>query len=440
MSSPSLTKKSIGLLGAAVCVTLALSALLGTGVGAAVLVNGAALLAILADFIMAPGKKRFTLLRELPSSFEQTQEALVSLELRCADRRLKRLLVADTAPATFLGEGRDTFACDCSEGVARCRYAVTPLERGVFSFGRCHLESEGPLGLCRKRFAIKGEQQVQVMPNLGPMRHYRLLAAKNQLSREDSALHRIRGNGTDFVGLREYSRDDDWRKINWKATARSTARLITNVYDVEKNREVIVAVDTGRWMQAAMGEVTRLDRALELAAAIAQVALSSGDRVGLALYDVEVTSYIPPGKGAAHMRRMLGALYAAQARPAQSSCAALSDTLRRRLSKRVFLCLITYLDNPAEAIQAAEELTPLRRRHKVYVASLADTGLEALIDQTSHKPASVYLKASAAYRKMAVAEAANILRKHSIGANAAEPSELLTRSVRHYLSLRRMNQ
>jgi uncharacterized protein (DUF58 family) len=245
----------------------------------------------------------------------------------------------------------------------------------------------------------------------------------------------VRGIGAEFTGIREYTSNDDWRKVNWKATAR-VGKLMTNIYDVEKNREVILAVDTGRWMQASTGEVSRLDRALEMAAALMQVALSSGDKVGLLLYHMEVVLYLPPGKGPAQSGKILSSLYNVQATQWPTSTAALSGMLRRKLTKRAFICVLTYLDNIEEAAMVLTELAPIIRRHSVFFSSLADEGLDTLVTKEAVMPFDVYLKAAAVHRKRSVLAAAELLRRNGVGAYAAEPSELLTRSIRYYLSVK----
>ncbi|MCL1912614.1 MAG: DUF58 domain-containing protein [Eubacteriaceae bacterium] len=427
------TSKFITLLIAAVCATLFCGVFLGAGLGVAVLLNGMALLLTAIDFFAATGAKHFKAERILPNSFEQKVEALVELQVYCNLPRRQKIRIADSPPKNF--RFQESINGEAKETPATISYTVTPSQRGAFHFGNCYIEVVGPCGFSVKRLTLECPGEARVYPNLEPMRHYRLLASRKQLSRDDLSVHHIRGIGTDFAGLREYTPDDDWRKINWKATARA-AKLMTNVYDVEKNRDVIIAVDTGRWMQSPMGDVTRLDRALELAAVLMQVALSAGDRVGLALFDTTVNYYLPPGKGVAQMRHFLQGLYGAHTQLVQSSLPAMSGALRQRLSKRAFICVLTYLDSPAEAAQAVADLLPVSKRHSLFIASLTDLGLDALINTKATEPQDLYLKAAAAYRKMAGLGAVETLVRNGIGACAAEPGELLTRSVRYYLTVK----
>ncbi|MCL1808204.1 MAG: DUF58 domain-containing protein [Clostridiales bacterium] len=436
MNRAGITLRFVALLFFALCLSLVCMALLRVGVWIAALLYGLAVLAALLDFLLTPGTRWFETTRQLPTSFEQRKDSDVLVTVHSKGPCGIRLRLSDSPPKTFRSDGKaqDLFLeSDC----ATCSYPVTPTRRGVFAFGKCYLEVHGRWGLASKRFSMecKGEAEGSVYPNLSAMRHYRMLAEHRQLSREDSSLHKVRGIGSEFAGIREYAPDDDWRKVNWKATARA-GKLMTNIYDVEKNRDVILAVDTGRWMQASNGEVTKLDRALEMAAALMQVALSSGDKVGLLMYHMDVVLYLPPDKGPRQSAKILSSLYSAQATQWPTSTAALSNMLRRKLTKRAFVCVLTYFDSTEEAAVALSELAPILRRHSVLFSSLADEGLDELAAKEASEPFDVYLKAAAVHRKQSVLAAAELLNKSGVGAYAAEPSELLTRSVRHYLSVK----
>jgi len=434
MSRLGITMRFAALLFFTLCLSLLAMALLRSGWMIALPLYSLALLIVFVDYFMTPGAKDFEIYRQLPRSFEQRKDSDIFLTIRGKGPQNIKLRLTDTPPQTFLGGGQ-VLTVFLEKDAALCGYAVTPTRRGVFSFGNCYVEVYSRWGFCVKRFSYDCPAEGAVYPNLTAMRHYRMLAERRQLSWEDSSLHKVRAVGTEFAGIREYTPDDDWRKINWKATARAN-KLMTNIYDLEKNREVILAVDIGRWMQASQGLITRLDRALEMAAALMQVALSCGDKVGLLLYHMEAVRYLAPDKGPDQAAKILSALYDAQATNWPTSFAALSSMLRRKLTKRAFVCVLTYLDSVEEAAITLTELAPIVRRHSVFLSSLADEGLDELVNKKAAAPSDIYLKAAAAHRKQSVLEAAEFLRRNGVGAYVAEPAELLTRSIRHYLSLK----
>ena len=431
MSRVGITMRFAALLSLAASLSLLGMALLKSGWMIALPLHGLALLVGIVDYLLTPGAKWFEVQRQLPRSFEQRGESEVILTVRSLGPKDIKLRLTDSPPKSFQGGG-EVISLFLENDTVTCSYTVTPTRRGVFPFGRCYLEVYSRWGFTVKRFSCDCPGEGAVYPNLTAMRHYRMLAERRQLSWEDSALHKVRAMGTEFAGIREYAPDDDWRKVNWKATARA-GKLMTNIYDVEKNREVILAVDIGRWMQASTDGVTRLDRALEMAAALMQVALSSGDKVGLLIYHMEVVSYLAPDKGPRQAGKILSALYDVQPTQWPTSSAALSGMLRRKLTKRAFVCVLTYLDSAEEAAIAVTELAPIARRHSVFFSSLADEGLDELVTKKAAASSDVYLKAAAVRHKQSVLDAAELLKRSGVGAYVAEPSELLTRSIRHYL-------
>jgi uncharacterized protein (DUF58 family) len=393
--------------------------------------NGALALLFCLDFLRAPGKQDFLAARSWEGLLELGRETEVTVTVNSRLPRPVRLKLCDTPPESFLG-GRAAEERECpASGRTALVYAVTPTQRGGFSFGGCYAEARGRMGLCVRRFVLPCPGEAAVYPDLAPMRRYRLLAARRQLDREDQAARRARGGGAEFAGIREYTPDDDPRKINWMATARAR-KLMSNQYDTERSRPVMLAVDLGRWMGAGVGAVTRLDRAAEMAAALAQAALSSGDRVGLTLYDTAVRAYLKPDRGSAQINRILGLLYKARAGRLESSLPELSAHLSRRMRHRGFVCVFTYLDGEEAAAEAGRALLSLSRRHSVLVASLTDPAIGALAGQKAGTLPDLYLKASASYRAAAERTAERFLRARGVQCLTGDPAGMLPALVRSY--------
>ncbi len=387
------------------------------------------------DVWLSPRRADFAAQRTFDGAFELRRESVVRVTVFSRVQRPVHLRLCDAPPESFEW-AREIAEKDCPPaGSAALLYAVRPTLRGIFRFGGCHIEVRGRMGLCVRQFVLPCPGEAPVYPDLGPMRKYRLLAARRQLNRDDLSAHRVRGVGSEFAGIREYTPDDDTRKINWMATAR-TGKPMTNIFDVERNQQIMLAVDMGRWMDAPMGEVTRLDRAVELAAAMAQVALSSGDRVGLVLFDAEVRSYLKPGKGTAHMNRVLELLYMARTSRCESSLFDMSAFVSARMRHRGLVCVFSYLDGEEAAQEAGRALFSMGRRHAVLYASLADPTLAALSDAVADSARALYDKAAAIFRVTAEQEASRTMQSRGIACLSAEPSRLLSLLVRRYMSMK----
>src|SRR5690606_14870605 len=122
---------------------------------------------------------------------------------------------------------------------------VRPLRRGDYAFGDINLRWPGPMQLVVRQGAIPAAVGVKVYPNLLDVRRYDLMMRQNRLQEIGLRHTRLPGQGTEFERLREYRPDDEYRRIDWKATARRL-RPITIEYQIERSQNIVAVLDTGR--------------------------------------------------------------------------------------------------------------------------------------------------------------------------------------------------
>ncbi len=187
-------------------------------------------------------------------------------------------------------------------------YFVTPTKRGAFEFKNIHVKYEGRLKLCMKMYKLNVNREYKVYPNLKNLRKYKLSLTNNRMLKQGQRNLKMLGRGTSFESLREYVPGDEYRKINWKATARE-GKPIVNQYEPEKNQHVHMLIDTGRPMSYTVGGYRKLDMVVNTALILSDIVNQNGDQSGLLLFNTEVESMIMPGKGAGHRNKMLEALY-----------------------------------------------------------------------------------------------------------------------------------
>jgi uncharacterized protein (DUF58 family) len=106
----------------------------------------------------------------------------------------------------------------------------------------------------------------------------------------------IRGQGTEFDSLREYVRGDDVRSIDWRATARRQD-VVVRTWRPERDRRVVIVIDSGRTAAAASRTRLRLDTAFESSLLLAALASRAGDRVDLVVYDRRVRGRVQGATG-----------------------------------------------------------------------------------------------------------------------------------------------
>jgi uncharacterized protein (DUF58 family) len=288
----------------------------------------------------------------------------------------------------------------------------------------------GPLGLASRNVDLAGPSAVRVVPDLPKAR--RLARARRRAGGlEEGLARRALGVGTEFETIRDYSPDDDIKQVNWIASAR-VGRTMTNQYRVDENRDVICLLDAGRLMASPIGELTRLDVALDALATLAVEAESGGDRVGVLAFSSDVLIELRPRRQAA--AAVLDALHAVQPSEVESDYERAFAAVSRH--KRALIVIFTDLVDETAARSLLEATSVLARRHAVMVATCADPDLaEAL----ARRPATTrdVLRATVAV-EMVGAAARVVAQLRALGVTVVEaaPERLGPAAVRAYLVLK----
>jgi len=180
-----------------------------------------------------------------------------------------------------------------------------------------------------------------------------------------------RGGGTEFDALREYSVDDELRRMDWAATARSD-KAIVRTYRAERNQQVLVLLDNGRVMAGQVDGVPRVEHGMDAAMMLTAVATRLGDRCGLVTFDRSVRAVVPPANGKAQLQRVTEAMYDLEPQLVESDYQGAFATTLARFRRRALLVLVTELAEEAMAETLVPALPLLLSRHLVIVASVAD--------------------------------------------------------------------
>jgi uncharacterized protein (DUF58 family) len=240
------------------------------------------------------------------------------------------------------------------------------------------------------------------------------------------------GLGTELESVREWVPDDDIRRVNWAATAR-TGHYMTNQYRIEENRNVVCLVDTGRLMASPIGDATRLDINLDAICAVGAAADAAGDRVGALAFARDVIRTVSPRRSGA--RTVVDALYDLQPRDEESN---FGLAFRRvAAEKRSMLVILTDLLDESAAWSLLSSIPVLARRHALLVASVSDPSVNQAI---SNVPKRFYDAYRAAVAPDVVAErnrVASLLRRRGAIVIEAPPDSFSAACVAGYLDLKR---
>jgi uncharacterized protein (DUF58 family) len=317
------------------------------------------------------------------------------------------------------------------EGVGGLATTLTARRRGRHELPELAIRTEGPLGLARTYRTAEPPRTLDVYPDVPGARRFALAVRQGRFREQSGRATGPLGLGTDFESIRQYVPDDDIRRVNWRATAR-TGRPMSNQYRIEQEREVVCLVDCGRLMTAPSGAAhgaTRLDVALDAAIAVGLVADAVGDRFGAIAFDQELQATLRPRRrgGESAVR----ALHALQPRPLDSDY----ELAMRNVggSKRALVLVMTDFLDEVAARALVEAVPILARRHAVAVASSQDPDLDAALTTRPRQPLDVYAAAAALDMVQARDRAAAVVRRSGADVIEAAPGALAHACVRAYL-------
>ena len=313
-----------------------------------------------------------------------------------------------------------------NEAVTPLLGSITALRRGHHVLPPATVRATGPLSLGTWTHVAGSEQNLTVYPDMPAARRLAVLVREGKLrdTRERGPL----GLGTDFESIRDYLPDDDVRRINWAATAR-TGRPMSNQYRIEQDRDVICVIDCGRLMAAPLGDRTRLDAAVDAATAVALVADVSGDHSGTVAFDSTIRREVRPRRAGGLV--VVRSIYDLEATDVESDYELAFHSVGS--SKRSLVIVFTDIFEESAARPLVDAVPVLARHHHVIVASATDTELASILATDPIDREDVLTAVVAAEVLDARARVARAL--HHAGAEVVEapPASLGAECVRRYL-------
>ncbi|MEO5562697.1 MAG: DUF58 domain-containing protein, partial [Chitinophagaceae bacterium] len=187
-------------------------------------------------------------------------------------------------------------------------YFLRPLTRGEYIFESINVFVHGPLRLVKRRYIFPAQKTIKVYPSYIQMRRYQLLAVSNRL--QEVGVKRIRklGHSMEFEQIKEYVLGDDYRTINWKATARKDALMVNNYTD-ERSQQIYCLINKGRVMKMPFGGMTLMDYAINASLVLSNVALVKQDKAGLVTFAENLDAFILADKKTTQINLLLETLY-----------------------------------------------------------------------------------------------------------------------------------
>lgn len=370
--------------------------------------DGLVLMAALLDGVRLPSARDLTVGRDWLNTPALDGETEIELSVENHGRTIVECRLVDDLPLALIVEPGTHRVTAFPWVPARVRYRVRPEERGDWETGWLYMRYRSPLGLVESWAMAPLAQPVRVYPALHASEEQQIFLARSRQIDLQLRQARQRGLGRDFESLREYHEGDDLRDICWTATARRGSP-ITRQYQSERSQPVWIVLDCGRLMRSrvatseelsscasgAAARHSKLDHACSTAVALAQLALFSGDRVGLLAYGQNIQQRLLPGRGAAHLRQMIELLAQARAEGSEADHLLATAALSRLQPRRALILWITDLAETAMRPEVIEGAIQLVRRHVLLFVAMAQPEVSRIAEVRPKNVEQMFLAAAA---------------------------------------------
>ncbi|WP_026555513.1 DUF58 domain-containing protein [Arthrobacter sp. 35W] len=385
------------------------------------------------DLVLAASPRAVALQRIVPEGVRLGQDTDAELLLTNTSNRTLRALVRDGwQPSAGARNPRQRTTIGAHER-RRLIVALRPIRRGEVASPHATIRSFGPLGLAARQATLPLPGVLRVLPPFNSKRH---LPGKLRLLREldGKAAVQIRGAGTEFDSLRDYVQGDDVRSIDWRATARRRD-VVVRTWRPERDRRVVIVLDTSRTSAARIEDEPRLDTGIEAALLLAALADRGGDRVDFAAFDRRVRARVSSAAKGNLLSSLVRSMAPLQPQLIELDYAAVPGVVRSLSSHRALVVLLTSLD----AGSAEEGLIPLVSAlvgsHVVVVASVRDPALEEMRAGVS-TVVETYRAAAAEHALLERGAVASALRQLGAEVVDADPHQLPPQLADAYIRLK----
>jgi uncharacterized protein (DUF58 family) len=314
-------------------------------------------------------------------------------------------------------------------------YVLRPTKRGEYEFGLIRVYVQSPLGFIRRRYNFSQPETLPVYPSFLQMRKYELMAISNHLT--DIGIKKIRrlGHSLEFEQVKTYVPGDDYRTINWKATARQGS-LMTNAYTDEKSQHVYCVIDKSRAMKMPFDGLSLLDYAINASLVLSNVALLKEDKAGLITIGEKIGSVIATDRRPTQINKILEVLYKEKTRYLETNMELLYSTVRSVIKQRSLVVFFTNFESMSALQRQLPFLKRIAKFHLLLVVFFENTELKKVSETIPDDIEGIYIKTIAekfAYDKKLIVKE---LAKYNIQSILSSPQNLTINTINRYLEIK----
>lgn len=346
-----------------------------------------------------------------------------------------QLEVIDEVPHQF--QKRDVlFTLDVKAGDKKIlHYYLRPVKRGSYEFGVINIYVKTSYGFFSRRYIVGSPADVPVYPSYLQMRKYQLMAMSNRLSEIGVKKVRRIGHSMEFEQIKEYVMGDDYRTVNWKATARK-GQLMVNNYADERSQQLYCIIDKSRVMKMPFDGLSLLDYAINTSLVLSNVALMKQDKAGLITFSEKISSFLVADKKALQMQSILETLYNQKTRYLESDYERLYIFIRRKITQRSLLLLFTNFESLTGMKRQLQYLKKISKNHLLITVFFENTELTKFINKPSQNLEEIYSKTIAENFSFEKRQIVKELNQSGILTILTAPQNLTVNALNKYLEIK----
>lgn len=386
-------------------------------------------------FLFGAGNDPLLVERSMSNRFSNGDENPITLKLKSNYRFPITVILLEEVPLQFqMRDFRRRINMKAGEDTT-ISYSLRPVERGEYQFGKTNAFIRSLLGLSQRHIAPSNESTIKVYPSFMQLRNYEFFSFNDRLQEMGVHKKRVIGHSMEFDHIKEYTRGDDVRTLNWKATARRGTLMVNNFVE-EKSQQVYCVIDKGRNMKMPFNGLSLLDYAINSSLVFSNIALQKGDKTGLVTLAAQQVEVLPSSSKKTQMHLILERLYAQDTQWEESDYEKLSISLRSMFSQRSLLILYTNFESMTGLQRQLPYLRRLAKYHLLLVVFFENTELKKFAKDDVHSVEEIYRQVIAqkfAYeKKLMVRE----LSRYGILSLLTTPEQLTLNVVNKYLELK----
>ncbi|MBO0592512.1 DUF58 domain-containing protein [Cellulophaga sp. E16_2] len=386
-------------------------------------------------FLVYSTKKGIEASRITPQKLSNSDHNTITLNFRSFYPFKILISIIDELPIQFQKRDFEYITSLVKGEKKQYDYTVRPVDRGEYVFGNLNIFVSSHLKMVKRRYIFQKDEMVPVYPSIIQMQQYDFLAMSNNLT--EFGLKKIRriGHTQEFEQIKEYIPGDDFRTINWKATAKRS-QLMVNQYQDEKSQPIYSIIDTGRVMKMPFNELKLVDYAINSTLAFSNVALKKNDKTGMISFSKKIETFLPAVQKITYLNTILEKLYNITTAFTDSDFGLLYAHIKRKVNHRSLLLLYTNFEHISAMRRQLPFLTAIAKKHVLVVIFFENTELKELIETNAEDIQSIYHKTIAEKFSLEKRLMQKELQQYGIQTILTKPENLTINTINKYLEIK----